>query len=548
MRADFTLDYDVLTVERPQKLYLLARLFAAGDSSQGYRRPLNLSLVIDRSGSMAGAKIDFTRQAAQFLVQHLSPRDILSIVLYNDQIETLLPPESVSNKDRIRQLLDRITVRGTTNMSGGWLEGCMHLSENLTDDRLSRVILMTDGLANRGITETDRLVSMARQKLGEGITTTTMGLGEDFNEDLLMAMAAAGGGAFYFIDSPEVAPSIFNEELRGLLSVVGQNLVITLTPGPDVSFAQQLNAYPESKTEQVYQYRLGDIIAEELKTLVLEISVPALQSLGLRKIATLRFDYDEITGGQSRHHVSEMDVMVNVRTPDEPSPLPDPEVSETVFLLRAASARREAVHAADRGDYDKAVELLREVADDMAQSAVQNKRLNEERQALLAQAERLTDGDRNFDRYSRKTMYTQALYTMTDRHDATVMLRMREQERRTIETKSTGSQAAGDPNAVKPQPGVTPTHLSWNGQLYELKGELIRLGRSSHNEIVIHHESVSRFHAQIRRDGDRLFLEDVGSTNGTLVNGKTLDAAHELQVGDEAQLSGEKLIFRLELP
>src|SRR5262249_42508132 len=146
--ADFSLDYDVLTVERPQKLYLMAR-FASGISTGERRRPLNISLVIDRSGSMAGAKIDYTRQAAQFLVQHLGAQDVFSVVLYNDRVETLLQPEIVANKDALIHRLEQIRVHGTTNLSGGWLEGCRHVSHRLSKDMLNRVILISDGLANR---------------------------------------------------------------------------------------------------------------------------------------------------------------------------------------------------------------------------------------------------------------------------------------------------------------------------------------------------------------------------------------------------------------
>ena len=162
MRVDFALDYDVLTVEQAQKLYLMARLASGPPTGTNVRRALNLSLVIDRSGSMAGDKIDYIKQAAQFLVQHLSSNDIFSLVLYNDKIETLVPPEIISNKDAINQLIEQIRVRGTTNLSGGWLEGCQHVQTHLSPDRLNRALLMTDGLANRGVTEPDRLVLLAR--------------------------------------------------------------------------------------------------------------------------------------------------------------------------------------------------------------------------------------------------------------------------------------------------------------------------------------------------------------------------------------------------
>lgn len=551
MQADFSLDYDVLTVERPQKLYLLARFEASNDPALSVRRALNLSLVIDRSGSMAGDKIDYTKQAAQFLVQHLTGQDTFSVVLYNDKVETLIAPEIVSNKDVVNQAIDRIRVRGTTNLSGGWLEGCRHVAQALSDTRLNRVILMSDGLANRGVTDTSTLVTMAQQKRGEGISTTTMGLGNDFNEDLMMEMATAGGGAFYFIESPEVAPLIFQEELRGLLSVMGQNLSISVEPTQEVSMVRQLNAYPVQTTGHRTSFALGDIFAEEVKTLVLELTIPALDQLGEQRIATLVFEYDEIAGLETRHQRKEVPVMVKVQAPDEVLPEPDARVLNKVLLLKAAQARQNAVKAADQGNYSRATDFLRKVATEIEKANLQESpELQDEYNALLDQAQTMEKGATGYSAYNRKTMSTQAFYTMTSRHDDTMTLREREQARddrtrATIEADAVASSSASSPpRAVQErQAGVTPVVVKWGEKTFQLRGDIIRLGRSSHNEIIIDERGVSRFHGQIVRDGDKLYLEDLGSTNGTRVNGIRLADRYQLSVGDIVYLCDEKLVF-----
>jgi Ca-activated chloride channel family protein len=529
MQADFALDYDVLTVEQSQKVYLMARLTSGPAPEPRRRRPLNLSLVIDRSGSMAGDKIAYTRQAAQFLVQNLSSKDLLSVVVYHGSVEVLFPPEPVINKDTIGQRIAAITTGSMTNLSGGWLEGCNLVAQNLDQNHMNRVILMTDGLANRGITSKRQLVALAQQKYEGGVSTTTMGLGEDFNEELLVALADAGGGAFYFIESPEVAPLIFEEELRGLLSVVGQNLTVTINPTADVTEIRQLNAYPEQIIARQMTFRLGDVFGDEVKTLVLELAIPALTTLGEHHIAMLRFEYDEITESGTQHQVHELPVMVNIAPADQLSE-PNRAVQQSVLLLQAANARRTAIDAADKGQYRQASEALRAAAEAIDQTGIDDAQLAEEREALRKQADDLEHGSERYDDYSRKTMYTQAIYTMTDRHEGTQMLRTRELFR--------------DFRAqVEPQPGVCPGVLTWNNQDFPLDGDLIRIGRAQQNEITIDATSISRFHAQLSRAGDKLLLEDLGSTNGTLLNGQRIHEPQAVSVGDVAQLGHELVIF-----
>jgi Ca-activated chloride channel family protein len=543
MRADFVLDYDVLTVQQPHKLYLVARLTAGAAPDDRQRRPLNISVVIDRSGSMAGDKLDFTRQAAQFLVQNLSTRDVLSIVLYNDHVETLLAPEHVHHKDAINHRIANIKASGTTNLSGGWLEGCNHVARNLNEDFLNRVILMTDGLANRGVIEPDKLVTMAKQKHEIGISTTAMGLGSDFNEDLLIAIANAGGGAFYFIESPEVTPLIFQEELRGLLSVIGQNLVISMELTEYVTQVAQLHAYPTSTEGKQVSFRLGDVFGEEVKTLALELSIPAVQESGEKQIAVLRFDYDELTMNGVEHRVFEHPVIINIAPEGAQPILANPDVSQSVLLLKAAQARREAIQQADQGNYHHASQLLRRAAEMIQQSQLNNEELQDEVNALLKQADDMDRGSEAYSDFSRKMMSTQAIYTMTDRHGSTQAMRVRELERLLKEHEGEGGAAA---KPEKKDPGIPPTSVLWNGNRFDLGGDLIRIGRAPQNEIVIKVNGVSRFHCQIKRENGRLMIEDVGSTNGTVIDGQLIHEPYPLSAGDEVYICNEKLSFQAE--
>lgn len=545
MQADFVLDYDVLKANTAQKIYLMARVISGEALHHQKRRPLNLSLVIDRSGSMAGDKIDYTRQAAQFLVQNLGVNDTLSIVLYNDTVETLLLPEKVQRKDAISQKIAEIKPSGTTNLSSGWLEGCKLVAQNLDNPSVNRVILMSDGLANRGVTDKAQLVTMAQQKFGEGVSTTTMGLGNDFNEDLMMEMASAGGGAFYFIESPEVTPQIFQEELQGLLNVVAQNLVIGIMPSDGVNIAGQLNAYAMKFDGAYTTFRLGDVFADEIKALVLEITLPPYTE-GAHKILNLRFEYDELReNNTTQHHVVELPVMIRATTQQNAIVVKNSVVNQNVLLLQAANARKTAVQLADRGAFNEASQILRNAARLIENQNDNNPKLLEERNALVQQATDLEKGESGYDVYNRKTMSTQSFYTMNSRHEDTVMLRLREQQkkRQTQSMERVDSEVIENTPKIEKRPGVMPTHATWNSITFVLKGDLIRIGRSSQNDIVMNVDGVSRFHCQLIRKDNQLYLEDLGSTNGTMMGGVNMDTPQLISVGDVAYVCDEKLIF-----
>ena len=538
MQADFVLEYEVSPPGASREIHLLARFVTGSAPADRDRRALNLSLVIDRSGSMAGEKLRYTIEAAQMLVQNLSARDTLSVTLYNDRIETLLPPEPVRRKDIINQRIARIRAGGTTNLSAGWLEGCDLVAQNLDEDRVNRVILMSDGLANRGVTDSDQLVNMASQKRVAQISTTTMGLGDDFNEDLLMAMADAGGGAFYFIESPEVAPSIFEEELQGLLNVIGQNLTISFEPVDERISVRQLNAYPHEQNGDRQSYRLGDIYGDEIKALVLALKLPAYEEPGQRQIGLLRFAYDELLDEGSQRRLIELPVMITIGDIQDDLSLANEDVHRSMLLLHAANARRQAVEAADKGDFGSASGVLRTAADVIAQSHLDDEQLRDEQESLLQQAADLGSGDAAYKGHGRKMMSTQAHYTMHSRHEDTMQLRYRD-----LEKRGRPDYLPEAPDYVEKQAGVAPTYMSWNDKTFQLVGELIRIGRSKHNEIRINADGVSRFHCQIKRVDNQLLLEDLGSTNGTVIAGEEITSPHALSLGDVAYLSDERLIF-----
>src|ERR1700741_2051178 len=192
------------------------------------RPDLNLSLVLDRSGSMEGEKMICAREAAMFCVDQMLPTDRLSVVTFDDRIEVLFPSELVTNKESMKDLISRITARGSTALHEAWVRGGLTVSERMLDQGINRVVLITDGLANVGITNTDEIVSQTLGLFQRGVSKSTIGLGADFNKDLLRPMAHAGGGNAWHVAEPEDMQRIFQIELEGLVAQFAHTVSLSL--------------------------------------------------------------------------------------------------------------------------------------------------------------------------------------------------------------------------------------------------------------------------------------------------------------------------------
>lgn len=521
MQTDYVLDYDVISVAREQRLFMMARIQGKPAPASFQRRSLNLSVVLDRSGSMGGDKISYVCKAAQFLVDHLGSSDKLSVVAYDDRIEVVIPPGAPVMKDSIKQAIEKLTARGSTNLSGGWLQGCQFVAEGQQDGHVNRVLLLTDGLANQGITDPTRLITLARQKYEEGISTTTMGVGMDFNEDLLVRMASEGGGAFYFIDNPDQAPSIFSEELKDLLSVVGQNLTVTLIPLNGVQMVRQLNTYPKSEQNGNSIFRLGDLFADELKALVLELTIPGIETMGSIEVARLRFEYDEFDEDRVEHIVDEMPVIVNAvpALDDELRAPPHADVQRRVLLLRAARARDTALEHADRGEFEEASQVLTGVADDIEASGVADGELQAEHDMLREAAVDMALGDQRYDSHTRKTHSTQSFISST-------------RSARFFDLKLGSHQRLKESRESLERHGPTPSRIRWQNNQLLLTADRITIGRAAENDIVLDDDMVSKHHCQIVRQNGDFILQDLNSANGTFANGGVVRGNHRLSAGD----------------
>lgn len=382
------------------ELYLLVTITAPPPASTGGRPPLNLAAVVDRSGSMYGAKLHFTKQALRFLVDQVGQSDRLAVVTYDDEVTVPLPSQPVAQKDAVKAMLANIAAGGSTNLSGGLATGMQQIRPHAGRGLVSRVLLMTDGLANVGVTDPDTLVGWARAWRQKGLGLSTMGVGDVFNEDLLVALAEAGGGNFHYIEDPDKIPEIFSRELQGLLEVAVQGLQLRVEVEPGVAVAGVIGYRPQGSPQRA-EVTLPDLYGAEVKSVLIRLAVAAPPADG--KLGRVVLDYlPAAPGGEPSTITAEVSLAVTA-DPARLSAPPDEAVMRQVRLSEASAAWDEAIALADEGDLQgAAVRLFRAAEDLEAQAAAGDSGAAEQAAALRTQAETITAAP--YDATTRKRM------------------------------------------------------------------------------------------------------------------------------------------------
>ncbi len=407
MKVNYFLSKPQIAVNQATEVDIVIN-FQGEENADNSRRSINLSLVLDRSGSMSGSPLRNAIKAAEQLVDFLQPEDYLSVVIYDDVAETVILPQLVTEKKTIKAAIKKIRARGLTNLSGGWLMGCDQVKSQQTSQQLNRVLLLTDGLANRGIVAPPVLVNTAKEKAEAGIMTTTLGFGNGFNEDLLIDMAEAGGGNFYFIQSGDDAANVFNIEMESLTSIVGQNLTVNLSTKNKIQVAEVLNKYPSHDKEQGVEVFLGDVYQVESKPLVLQFKIPAIATEGTVDLGTIEYSYERVIDGSIQKFTASLPLAITVVSDEIASKVEiNGDVTQQASQLRIAKKKERAVAIADEGDYQQAAEILRQAVEELKSQALNEYfEIAEEIEQLKYYAKRLDE--RRFDLAIRKEMRDQS--------------------------------------------------------------------------------------------------------------------------------------------
>ncbi len=337
-----------LEAEREQTVDVLISITPPQlDLSNTSRTALNLSLVLDRSGSMDGDKMSRAREAAMFCVDQMLATDRLSVVTFDDRIDLLFPSQPVTNKQSMKDLISRVAARGSTALHEAWVRGGLTISEQMLEQGINRVVLITDGLANVGVTNTDEIVSQAMGLFQRGVSTSTIGIGDDFNEDLLLPMAQAAGGNAWHVVEPEDMQRIFQVELEGLITQFAHTVSLSLIPADGVRISDLLNDFELTETGR---YRLPNLQAGAPLEIVVQLRVGAHEVGAQLRLLDLRLGF--MSQDARAAEVLKQAHTVEFENQKQVEALPvDYNVVKAVQFLMNARARREAMNRIDLGDF-----------------------------------------------------------------------------------------------------------------------------------------------------------------------------------------------------
>ena len=402
-------DREVLLKGSPQEVVVKIDLSAIADEQKHRRTPLNLAVVLDKSGSMTGAKLEKTKQAALQLVDRLTPNDVFSLVIFSDEARVLVPAQKVEDKEALKEKIEGIEAGGSTALYAGVKTGSRQIQEYFSLKRINRVILLSDGLANVGPSSTHDLRHLGRELAESGISVTTIGVGDDYNEDLMAGLAEASDANYYYVQDTEKLPEIFAKELGELLTVAAREVRIEITC-PDgvqpIGFIGRSEKFENQKASvNLSQFTLGQGRYLFMRCLVTRPEP---------EVVRVKVSYtDELDNGSEQSTSG----VLKVRYTDDQA-MADKSVNSAVnaekVLVLTAVAKDEAIAQADAGNYKQAAATL----------AAQNRVLNEAyanapaavQVQIRAETNNLDDfssqlGSGRYDGASRKSLQSQSYNT-----------------------------------------------------------------------------------------------------------------------------------------
>ena len=351
------IDKPVMLVGQGQTAYIKIGLTGCPMESCLKRPPVNIAIVIDKSGSMSGEKIEKAKEAAIMAVNRLNCEDIVSVVTYDSNIRVIVPATKVADKHTICSKIRHIRAGGSTALYGGVQKGAAEMRKFACTNRVNRMLLLSDGLANVGPQSPEALGDLGAALISDGISVTTIGIGLGYNEDLMTQLAYKSDGSHYFAEQACELADIFNRELGRALAVVAQEVNIEIKCAPGVRPVRLLgrDGTISGRTAKLF---INQLYSQHEKYAILEVEVEPASRKKRKHIADVNITYGNmITSATDKLHTD-----VVARFSDSEAVV-EKSLNESVtidVIKQIATERNElAVTLRDKGKISEAKKVLK---------------------------------------------------------------------------------------------------------------------------------------------------------------------------------------------
>lgn len=350
------LAYPIQLKNVKDKNYLKVSFRGRDTDSPAERSPINVALVIDRSSSMQGDKINKARDAALLAVDMLRPGDIISVIGYDFSAEVIIPATQIKNKQQLKsRIRETIRAHGNTALFAGVSKGMKEVKKYLSKNKVNRVILLSDGQANVGPSSTSELGELGLAAAKQGITVSTIGLGEGYNEDLMTALAGYSDGNHFFVESASDLVAAFDSEFKDVMNVAAQNVTaeIVIKHGKPLRL---LGREGQIRGNRV-SVKLNQIYANQEKYILLAIAPAKNQRHGEQAVADINIRYNPRGKAVSIPFSHKVSVLYTDNAALAEQAINE-EVLADVFIQQSNTANLKAIQALDAGNKAEAEAIL----------------------------------------------------------------------------------------------------------------------------------------------------------------------------------------------
>ncbi|MFA5899915.1 MAG: VWA domain-containing protein [Hyphomicrobium sp.] len=362
LKLEADLGQTVLASNKPGSVYLRLSLKSLGAGKRERRTPINAAIVIDRSGSMSGDRIAAAKEGARVALKRLSADDKVALVAYNHGVQVLSPAARLSDgRERLIEAIDGLQASGTTALYAGVEEGGRQVEEYIAATNVNRVVLLSDGLANVGPSSPAALATLGRKLAAKGITVSTIGLGLDYNEDLMQRLAAASDGNHVFVERPSDLAEIFDREFGDALSVSARDLTIIIECKAGFVPKRILGRDGNIDGNKI-AVKLNQLQAQNERYVVVELEAADVHGEGMADVADVRVTYTDIDSGRPGEVAAKPTVRFSSNGKEIDDGLNKPVMSQVTQQI-ATEKSEKAVELRDKGDVEGARKVLQENAD-----------------------------------------------------------------------------------------------------------------------------------------------------------------------------------------